>query len=264
MPHEKTGTRRDVSVLDAMCRIARAGMLANTQFCTHYVLRSCISGWVKMFLPMIAAFPFVSLHCTEHAAGSARFSCVRMSKHSYEAGTFLSAMLCGGLMMLTALILFACIAAVRFPSIAEYDTSLREMYERSFAEMYPFYSVLGYPYLYALRGAELFLYGAVSAVPACFLTCLMRNKYLVLSIPFFLKYMLLQYKYKLLSEAYADFSASNQKQVDFAGMIDPDRMSRMLTERAGALRGSIFYAVMLIAAFAVYQIVMRRRRDYGA
>lgn len=258
------GARRDVSVFDAMRRLTADEMRANTQFCLHHVLQACVSGWVKMFLPMIAAFPFVSFSCAERAAGSARFSCVRMPKRSYEAGTFLSAMLCGGLMLLTALTVFACIAALRFPPLSDYGAPLREIYERPFAEMYPFYSAAGVPLLYALRGAEMFLYGMVSAVPACFLTCLIRNKYLVLSFPFFLKYMLLQFRFQLLAEAYADLSAVREKQVQLADMIDPDRVSRLLTERQGALPNVLFSAALLTAAFVTFSLVLRRRWDYGA
>ena len=76
--------------------------------------------------------------------------------------------------------------------------------------------------------------------------------------------MLLQFEYKLLASAYADAEAFNTRQIKFAALIDPDRVSRLLTDRAGALQNSIFYAVLLIAAFAVYKIIMHRRWDYGA
>ena len=254
---------RDFSIIQVFLKFNRTDMLNDTRLCSYNVLQECVSGWLKMFIPMIASFPFVSLQCTERAAGTVRFSGIRLPKQSYQTGTFLSAMISGGFVLISGFAVFSICSELMFPNITEYDTALREEYELYFSDTYTLFNMLGYPYLIMLRFFEMFLYGAVSAVPACFMTCLLKNKYLVISIPFFLKYMLLQNISRLQTAAYADLEHIDERFLSFLNIINPDAVSKLSSYGIDIWKNIMFYAILLIIAYVVYCVIMNRRWDYG-
>lgn len=254
----------DVSIMQAFLEFDRKEMLTNTEFCSHNVLRNCVSGWLKMFIPMIASFPFVAIQCTERSTGSMRFSGIRMSKQAYQTGSFLSAMMIGGLVLVFGFLIFVIFVAFAFPGISEYDASLRDSYEFGFSEIYPLFDKFGYPYLFALKFLEMFLYGAFSAVPACFMMCLLKNKYLVISIPFFLKYLILQQLSRLREEAYKDYENIDEARISFLNMLDPDLVSRVFSGESEIWKNILLYSALILSAFIFYSIMINRRQDYAA
>lgn len=256
-------TNCDVSILRAFFNIDRTNMLQDTQFCLYNVLLKSISGWMKMFIPMIASFPFVSFQCTEQISGFKRFSSIRISKHGYNTGTFLSAMLTGGLVMTVGFAVFSVFSTFMFPSISEFNISMKEDYEWWIPDAHPMFKTLGYPYLVVLRFFEIFLYGSVAAVPACFLMCIIKNKYLVTSIPFFFKYILLQHISRLQAEAYADYDNIDEQLLAYIKIIDPDSFSQVFSGNEGIWKNVLFYTIILLLSYIVYSIIMNRRLDYG-
>lgn len=256
-------TNRDCSILQTFMQFSRTELLQDPRFCSYSVLRECVSGWLKMFIPMIAPFSFVTQQCAERASGAARFSGIRLSRWGYQTGTFLSAMVTGGLVLLTGFGVFTICIAFMFPDITAYDTALRESFEWWIPDAYPLFSKLGYPYLTALRFLEMLLYGAVSAVPACFMTCLLKNKYLVISIPFFLKYMLLQTISRLQETAYADWEHIDEHLLSVLSIVNPDAVSKASSYGTEIWKNILFYSILLVSAYIVYCTVMNRRREYG-
>lgn len=253
----------DVSILHVFLNVDRKEMLFDTTFCSYNVLCECISGWLKMFIPMIASFPFVLLQCTERTTGAVIFSGIRLSKQSYHTGTFLSAMIIGGLILILGFSFFSIGVAFTFPNIRDYDIPLRESFELRLINTYPLFKKLGYPYLIILQYIEIFLYGAFSAVPACFMTCMLKNKYLIISIPFFLKYMLLQHISRLQAEAYENIDNIDIKRISFLNIINPDLISRAFSGEKELWKNILFYSALVIVAFISYSIIMNRRIDYA-
>ena len=253
----------DGSILNAFFNTERSQMLQNTQFCSYNVLQNSISGWMKMFVPMIVSFPFVSSQCTEHITGASRLSSIRISKHSYQTGTFLSAMLIGGFILAIGFAIFSICVAFMFPSISLYDLQLRNDYEWWIPQAHPLFKLFGYPFLIVLRFLEMFLYGAVSAVPACFMMCLLNNKYLIISMPFFLKYLLLQQISRLRIEAYSDYKHIDEKLVLFTEILNPDSFSQIFSGSKEIWKSIAFYTAIIVMLFISYSIVLNRKWDYG-
>lgn len=129
-------TNRDCSILQVLMQFSRAELLQDAQFCSYNVLRECVSGWLKMFIPMIASFSFVAQQYAERTTGAVRFSGIRLSKWGYQTGTFLSAMMTGKLVLLTGFAVFTVCTMFIFPSITAYDASLRESFECLSAQKY--------------------------------------------------------------------------------------------------------------------------------
>lgn len=254
----------DVSIIRAFLIKNRSDMLQDTQFCTYNVLLNSISGWMKMFIPMIVSFPFVLFQCTEQITGFKRFSGIRISKQKYYTGTFLSSMLTGGLVMIVGFTLFCICIAFMFPNINEYELTTKESYEWWIYDAHPLFESLGYSYLILLRFLEVFLYGSVSAIPACFMMCFLKNKYLVISIPFFLKYLLLQHISRLRAEAYADYEKINEQLLVFIKIVDPDSVSQVFSGDKEIWKNVLFYTIILLLSYIFYCIIMNRRQDYSA
>ena len=249
-----SNTDTSVSILQSFLRLSRGEMLRDPVYCTHSVLRSCVSGWVKMLIPMTTAFPFIPLYCRERETGALRFVSVRLSKQGHQTSTFFSAMLTGGLVMLCAFLLFALFTVTAFPDISEYETAHLMQPETGG----------GICRTAVLRAAELFLYGAVSAVPACLMTCLLNNRYLVISIPFFLKYLLIQHIVQQQTAVYENYADIDESRLAFLTMIDPDAVSRLFSGGDDLRNHVLLYAGLLIAAFLIFSMILNRRCDCGA
>lgn len=252
-----------VSIIQSFFKFRHDEMLSDTNYCSYNVLQKCVSGWLKMFIPMIASFPFVSMQCTERATGVARFSGIRLSKQSYQTGTFISSMIIGGVILTIGFCLFWIFTSLVFPNISEYPPELKGLFEKRFLSTHPYYNTFGYTYLIILRFIEMFLYGAVSAVPACFMTCLVNNKYLVISIPFFLKYMLLQHLNRLQTEAFENINNIDKSRISFLNMIDPDLICRTFSGDDDIWKNILFYSFVIVFTFIIYSTILNRRQDYG-
>lgn len=71
----------------------------------------------------------------------------------------------------------------------------------------------------------MFLYGAVCAAPAIMFTGFIRNKYLVLCIPFFIKYAVSQTCIKLQSQAVSDYNNVDTEMLKISSIFNPDALS---------------------------------------
>lgn len=254
---------RNYSVVGVLMEFRREEMFADSQFSAYQIL-SCISGgWLRLFIPIIAAFPLMPLICDERESKCVRYSVFRTSKFSFSTGSFLTAMISGGLAVLCGFALFAVLVYTLFPNISEYAPELRDSAEWWISGTYPLFEKYGYPYMIALDCLEMFLYGAISAIPALIMTAFMKNKYLVLCIPFFLKYAVMQLHTGILKKAIYNVENVNQKLLDILSVTEPDAMGNIFSYGETMWRNVVFNAVLLIAAFALYCLVMNRRVDFG-
>lgn len=254
---------RNYSVIGVLSEFTREEMLADSSFSAYQILSCISSGWLKLFIPIIAAFPLMPLICDERESKCARYFAFRTSKFSFTTGSFLTAMISGGLAVLCGFVLFVVLVYMLFPNISEYAPALKESAEWWLSGTYPLFSKLGYSYLIVLDCLEMFLYGTMSAIPALIMTAFMKNKYLVLCIPFFLKYSVMQLHTGILKKAIYNVENVNQKLLDILSVTEPDAIGDIFSYGETMWRNVLFHAVLLIAAFALYCIAMNRRADCG-
>lgn len=252
-----------LSVIQISRMLSREEMLSQVQYHYYNILRNGMGVWISIFIPIIAAFPFIPLVCDARESRSVRMTCIRLNKRTFNIGSFLSAMLAGGLAVLTGFLIFAGITAFLFPQAAEYSPEMRAAMEENYPAVFPLFSKLGYPYLYALRFLEVFLYGAASAVPAFLLTAVMKNKYLILSIPFFIIYMLRELQAKLLEQVWRDWENPDLRLRRILTVTGTNALDQLFTLE-GNMFLTAFYAFCLLAGGCwLYLAVMDRRLDYG-
>lgn len=263
-----TGIYRDpinnneYSVIKSLMEFNRKFMLNDKTFCSYSVADRGSGSWLSMFIPIISAFAFIPLVCDESESRFVRFSVFRSSKFSYRTSKFLTGCISGGLAVMLGYIIFTASVYVLFPNISEYSPEAQEMLREELTYMYPEASKHGYAFLLGIRFLEMFIYGAASAVPSVMLTSLMRNKYLVMCIPFFLKYAVTQTSAKLSARAFRDWENPDMKLSKFASVISPDALLSVFASQN--MRQIFLYnGALILFAFLFYMIVCGRRLDCG-
>jgi len=261
--YDDIAENKSYSVIGVLAEFSREEMLANSSFSAYQILSCVSSGWLSLFIPIIAAFPLMPLICDGRESKSVRYSAFRSTKFSFSTGNLFTAMMSGGLAVLCGFVLFAVLVYTLFPNISEYAPELKESAEWWISGTYPLFEKYGYPYLVALDFVEMFLYGALSAVPALIMTAFMKNKYLVLCIPFFMKYTAMQLHTGIMRKAIYNIENVDQKLLDILSITELDAMGDIFSYGETMWKNVVFHAVLLIAAFMLYIIVMNRRVDFG-
>lgn len=109
----------------------------------------------------------------------------------------------------------------------------------------------------------MFLYGAVCAAPAIMFTGFIRNKYLVLCIPFFIKYAVSQTCIKLQSQAVSDYNNVDTEMLKISSIFNPDALSYLSDFGNDKKLVLIYNGVLLFSAAVIYLITQSRRLDSG-
>ena len=233
-------------------------MMTDVSFCSYKVIENGSGSWLSMFIPIVSAFAFIPLSCDKAESGAIRNIIFRTSKFSFNLSEFLTACFSGGLAVMSGFILFSVIVCLAFPNISEYSSVMQEQLMMQTEMIYPELADKGYIFLIFLKYAEMFLYGFISTAPAVMLTSFVRNKYLVMCIPFFFKYAITQTCIKLSSDT--EQSVNMQK---ITNIIAPDSIVNAFyyPEKYAILIYNLF---LVILAFTLYTVIYNRRFDSGA
>lgn len=232
-------------------------MLSDISFCSFEVMRKGVGGWLSLFIPMISAFAFVPLVCDEYEAKSIRFEIFRSSKLCYYTSKFITACICGGLAVMLGFGLFTLTEYALFPDISEYEQGLIDSYQ------YPDITQNLYATIISKQLIYMFFYGMVSVAPAIMLTSIIRNKYLVLCIPFFLKYVLNQSCVKIQSQALSNYETVDMSLLKFVSVINPDALSYLSEYGSDKKLVLIYSGFIILFSFVFYLTMCIRRNDCG-
>ena len=256
-----SSANKGYSVINVLLNTDRKTMLGDIKYCSYYAISNCTDGFLPIFIPIIVAFPFIPALCNEREAKFKRYTIYRLSKASYNTGTYISAMLSGGAAILLGFIVYTFIVSKAFPNIDDYSLERSESLRATLKFFYPNVDNIGV--LYVFKGIELFLFGAISVLPALFLSSFIKNKYLIICIPFLLKYLLLQYYLKLRYIAYEDITNPNHKLNTFLDITHPNSMMTIFSQGDMRPKILIFVFLELILSFALYCLTTNRRLDNG-
>ncbi len=173
-----SSTMRAFSVFEALFRFDRAFMENRISFCSIMVFQSALSGYSAMFLPVLASFPFVYSQSVERNSGNIRFLISRTKRRKYYLSKFICAVLSGGICIVLGVMLFGIFSFVIFPHLGDYVAIDPEIYvpDGIFAEI-------------VKKLVSSFIYGCANTVFAFFLSSFCRNRYIVLCVPFLMRFM---------------------------------------------------------------------------
>lgn len=238
------------SAFSALINFDRDEMLRHFEFCSYYVIRSARSGWFTLFVPLSTAFCFVPLMCTERDNNALRFQIVRSSKLKFNLSRYFSGVFAGGLSVVLGYAVFSGLIFILFPGKSEFA----QFFDGQSNE-----GVIGY--FKILLG--IWLYGTFWSMPAMFCTSVIKNKYIVMCIPFFIKYGIVQTVSMLTQQIYNDPENINMTLASFLNIINPEAL--MYVAEYGAAGGIlIFYGAVSAALLIGYLLIQIAGRDQGA
>lgn len=111
-----------------------------------------------------------------------RFNITRTGSLRYYLSKFCSAFLCGGSAVLFGYIIFGVIVRIIFPPLSQYELSADDLSFVLVNNKDELTGVLRYM-------LSAFLYGAISTMPALFISSFCKNPYLITCVPFMVTYM---------------------------------------------------------------------------
>lgn len=225
--YEDLSNGNHYSVIKSLIYFNRDFMLSDSAFSSLEIIISGAGSWLSMFIPIIAAFPFITNSCDESDAKAVRFQIIRSGKHIFYVSRYIVAIACGGLGIMMGYIFFCIIVVIIFPG---YN-----------AELAQFFQVI------SIKIMEMFVYGCVNSVPAVVVAGVSRNKYISLCVPFFLKYSLNQ-------------MCQKSTNIEFANSDIITYMERY----GGCIPNVILYNMgMVFIGLVLYWIIGIKRTDSG-
>lgn len=242
------GTQSRYSVFRALTDFSREELANHIELCSANVVQNARSGWFTLFAPIIAAFCFVPIICAEREEKAARFQIFRTTKLKYSISQFFSGVVSGGIAISLGYIIFAIFVIILFPNmkiISEFPEDLMQDISQILLPL----------------TLKVFVFGAFWSVPAMFLTSVLRNKYLILCIPFFLKYGLNQLHQKI-SESVFLSSEINQNSINIVNAINPEGILWVYDETM--LTTALVFGISTILLFTAFVVIEQKRGDCGA
>ena len=248
---------RSYTIFESLFAFSHDYINSNNSFSSFSVFQNGMTGYVPMFLPIIASFPFILSFSTERSSGYMRFSIIRTRKSNYYLSKFISSFLSGGTAVLFGMGLFGIIIYIIFPNIS------------SFNENMDYLSVVmpnGEAIEIVKTLVSLFLYGGFSALPAFFLTSFTQNPYINMCLPFLFVYIWDTAVNKMLTNA---FETGNVVIQEVLPACRPDSARRIvyiskvplsIADRS-VLLFNCFYMFLFLFG---YIVVMNKRTDHGA
>ena len=247
----ETSTGKVYSVLEVIFSLDKTIIKSEISFASINIFQLVINGYFLMFIPIIAAFPFIPNFCSERNSGLIRYTIGRTGKMRYYITKFISALLGGGLAVLVGYAVFGIIISIIFPPLSSYTipNDLKSYYDVK--DTVPII-------LKSLLGA--FLYGAVSAIPAFLMASFVKNRYIITCVPFMIIYL---YNTSLTKISYDAMENSNQGLSNLAYTLRPDTISSLAYFSDMVRNSLLINLAFVVICFLVFVLIMNRRWDLG-
>ena len=130
-----------------------------------------ISIFMAMFMPILVIFPFLNVFWNEKMTNNYLFRQARIGVRKYIVGSMAEAVLSSGLLAVLGRFLYEGILFVIFTSMGKMPI---------FLQIVP---------LLLRKGIRFFFYGCLVCIPVLFFTALLKNRYIILCMPFILIYL---------------------------------------------------------------------------
>ncbi|MCH5209097.1 MAG: hypothetical protein J1F04_09445 [Oscillospiraceae bacterium] len=242
-------TQNRYSVIRALTDLTAEERAQHYELCRTMVMREARSGWFTMFVPIITAFCFVPHICAERDSNAVRLQVFRSSRLKYNAAQFFSGTAAAGMAVLIGYALFCAAVYFLFPAPSEYSGWGAEI-------------IAGYGSSLSELMLETALYGMFHSIPAMFCTAVMRNKYLIMCLPFFVKYALTQTVQMIFLNA-VSYESTDLRLLEFVSLVNPDGLL-FIADLPDFRVPALFFGITAAVFAAAYLIIEQNRRDCGA
>ena len=245
-----TGTGRDYNVLLVLAGFSREQIRDELRLTFYRVITSSANSYLTLFIPIIAAFPFVTAFCSERNGGNLRLTVFRSGRARYCVGKFLSCAVSGGLVVMFGYIIYGVIIFPLFPlrlPVGQAAMAANVSATKAAGDI--------------LRNtAGMFLYGAASALPAFLLSTFIKNRYIIACEPFMLIYTIQSAVSTIVSNA---LSGNYYDSVQWVEELSPLSIQRVLFPNRYTWVSLAVNLLFAAASFLVFLEVMERKRDCG-
>lgn len=241
-------TQTRYSVFHVLTDFSHEELANHFELCGTTVVQQARSGWFTLFAPIITAFCFVPTKCAERGQNAVRFQIFRTTKRNYHISQFFSGIISGGIAMTIGYIIFTAIALILFPNASEMNEIEAQMLQ-------------GLEINLPKLTLEVWLFGTFWSIPAMFLTSVLRNKYLILFIPFFLKYGLNQTYQKIIQNAVSS-EKIDEDLLNIAYLINPEGL--LWIDGGSSLNTVLVFGISAAVFFCAYLAINLKRGDSGA
>lgn len=232
-----TGDGKELSILEVLISFSREDMEKNVLFSSFAAFKSGVGSWLKLFVPIIATLPFVALFRDETSTGYRRFRIVSEGKVRYCMVKILTCFFSGALTLTIGTLLFSLMTGIFFPSVQQFD-------KESIHLILAPYGTNSIVLIMLRQFLMIFLYGGFWGSICLGLVGAVKNKYLIVGIPFMLKYMWQQY-------------------IDKIDGMGPDTLLYAFQEKNSIFGILIVYGIILAISVLVFLVAMGRKEDIG-
>lgn len=244
-------TGKTYSTLQVLLNLEPHIIRENPSLSSIMIFSSGLAGYFIMFIPIIAAFPFIPNYCAERNSGLIRLTIQRTGKMRYYAVKFIASLLGGGFAVSLGFALFGIMTYVLFPSINHYGISQNDI-----SNMIP--GGIGMRVILILLGA--FIYGAISTVPAFFMASFVKNRYIITCVPFVLVYL---YSTSLTKFIFDATACHNEKLIALLNTLKPEQVITLFFKDSISQNSFFIDIGFIIVMFILFVLIMNRRRDLG-
>lgn len=171
-------------------------------------------------------------------------------KIKFKFSRYISGVVSGGISAAPGYAVFGGAVYLLFPDISEYSGLFAEQASGAADSLKPLLGV--------------FLYGTFWSMPAMFGLSVMQDKYIVMCIPFSIKYTAAQSVSMLSQSIYKNPEHIDRTSASLLYIISPEALLIMPEYAADSVGSIIFYAVLSAASLIGYLILQRAGSDKGA
>lgn len=217
------------------------------------IFLSGTDSYIWMFAPILASIPFVALLCGAKKNNNIRFEIMRVGKKGYIFGKMISAMLAGGTAFMLGYLGFGLVIYVMLPQANAYALDNITYIYTVIPKLKVLYDAGGLGLVLVLRIVAVFIYGMTTVVLPFAASSLIKNKYLVICIPFMLNYFLDVFLRKQ--------TGIIPKVAEIIAPTQPVELFRYNFEKAHWI--ALYWLVCVVLTMILHYVVLNRRCDCG-
>ncbi len=254
---------KSYTVLVAAFTLDRETLLSDSTFSSYEVFRSISNGSFFLFSAMLAIFPFVSYFSGMRDVHFTRFILMRSKKLPFILGQIFSFWISGVCAVMIGVLGYLVFTLIAFPSLGEYASDIVAEELDILQLQYPTLDAVGDIWrLYCRDIGTTALYTLSMTSLGCLCLACFRNRYVILTLPFFGCYLMRQLSVAFSSVAFVDPEHFRPMLYNISILIKPEA-TFYLTGYSISMRGAILAVQggFLVLCGVLWIILAERRVD---
>ena len=255
-----------ITVFSAAFLFSREQLLETIDYSAFSVFCTYKNSCLFLFCSMLSIFPFVNLYTAQRTTGYSRYVLLRTTRRSFAVGQVLSLLITGVSAVFLGTLLFGLLVFVRFPHSQAYGDEMIHTQFELLQYQFPWINdAADVPKIVLLHLGCIILYTLCSTSFGIFMLALLRNRYLILTLPFFCCYLIRQLTTALISLAYQDIEHPNEMLYKITYCFRPEATLSLLYEKnVGAICWILLVHIgSLLGCCGLFGIIGNRRLDAG-